>query len=158
MRDPSARIRRTASCRPQTATSPHIHRAVPREGAHGSRTSSTRKSLNPASYRGMSISAPSGPTRNDLEGLAGASIAHLHREWEQEVSEVRADARQKQPKAEPKPCTASAVVARAACARARLPSASAPYLRTDGCSSARVRPRVSLEGLYQNGRNQGPGQ
>ena len=55
-RDPSARIRRTASCRPQTATRPHIHGAKPREGAHGSRTSTTRKSLNPASYRGKSTS------------------------------------------------------------------------------------------------------
>ena len=87
-RDPSARIRRTASCRPQTATRPHIHGAKPREGAHGSRTSTTRKSLNPASYRGKSISAPSGPTRNGRGGLAGASTGHLRRGWEQAVSEV----------------------------------------------------------------------
>jgi hypothetical protein len=34
--------------------------------------------------------------------VADASIAHLRRGWEQEVSEVRADARQEQPKADPK--------------------------------------------------------
>ena len=94
MRDPSARIRRTASCRPQTATRPHIHGAKPREGVHGSRTSTTRKSLSPASDRGTFISGPSGPTRYGRGGLAGASTGHLRRGWEQAVSEVRADARQ----------------------------------------------------------------
>ena len=39
-------------------------------------------------------------------------------------------------------------------ALARLSSLALP---ADGCSSTCVRPRVSLEGLYQNGRNQGPG-
>ena len=79
---------------PLNCRSPHIRGAVPREGAHGSRSSSTRKTLNPASYRGKSISAPSGPTRYGRRGLAGASTGHLRRGWEQAVSEARADARQ----------------------------------------------------------------